>query len=151
MISLNHTLLIQMLNFIVLIILLNAIIFKPILRILDERKEKVEGTLNEARLLTEKAEELMAEYERKMAEARQQALQMVNEGRLQAIEEQRGILARAKEEAEEQLTKLKENIEREKEEASGALERFAQVLSISIAERLLERPLDKGERMKWGP
>lgn len=148
--SLDYTLLIQMVNFIVLVVLLNALIFKPILKVFDERKAKVEGVMDEARRLSEEAERLMEEYERKISEARQQALQLVNEGRIQAMEDQKEALAKVREEAEAQLKQLKERIDKEKGEASRVLERFAQVLSISIAERLLGRPLDSKERAKWG-
>ncbi len=147
--NLDYTLFIQMVNFIVLVVLFNALILKPILNIFDERKGKVEGAMDEARRLTEEAERLMKEYEEKIAEARQQALRLVNEGRLQAVEGQKEALAKAREDAEGQLKQIKERIERERGEASMVLERFAQVLSISIAERLLGRPLDSKERGKW--
>jgi F-type H+-transporting ATPase subunit b len=149
MVNLDYTLFIQMVNFIVLVILLNAVIFKPILKLFDERNEKVEGAVDEARRLSEEAEKLMEEYERKISEARQQALQLVNEGRLQAVDSQKKALAKVRGEAEGQLKQLKERVDKEKGEASRVLERFAQVLSISIAECLLGRPLDSRERTRW--
>jgi len=148
-VNLDYTLFIQMVNFIVLVILLNAVIFKPILKLFDERNEKVEGAMDEALRLSEEAEKLMEEYERKISEARQQALQLVNEGRLQAVDSQKKALAKVRGEAEGQLKQLKERVDKEKGEASRVLERFAQVLSISIAECLLGRPLDSRERTKW--
>ncbi len=147
--NLDYTLFIQMVNFIVLVILLNAVIFKPILKLFDERNEKVKGAVDEALRLSEEAEKLMEEYERKISEARQQALQLVNEGRLQAVDSQKKALAKVRGEAEGQLKQLKERVDKEKGEASRVLERFAQVLSISIAECLLGRPLDSRERTKW--
>jgi F-type H+-transporting ATPase subunit b len=45
MISLDRTILVQMANFIILVLVLNHLLYKPLLKILDERKEKIDGTL----------------------------------------------------------------------------------------------------------
>ncbi len=149
MVNLDYTLFIQMVNFIVLVILMNFLIFKPILKILDERRGNIDGAMAEARRLMEEAERLMEEYNKKVLEVRQQALQIVNEGRVQAVEEQRKALAKAREEAEAQIKTLRERIEHEQEEASTALKRMVQALSISIAERLLGRAIGAKEDAKW--
>ena len=149
MVSLNYSLIFQMVNFIVLIFLLNFIIFKPILRIIDERREKTDGALAEARRLMDEAEALLKEYNEKVSGAKQKAVGVINEGRTKAIEEQRVALADARSKAEENLRLLEERIDKEKREAAQKLGDFAKVFSIHIAEKLLGRPLEGEERVKW--
>jgi len=149
MVSLNYTLLIQMVSFIVLVILMNKILFSPILKIMQERNDKLNNTLQEAESLSSRAEELLEEYNKKMLKAKQQALQVVNDARANALEDQRKAIAKAKEEAEKKLDELKKRIEVESKTASENLERFAQALSILIAEKILGRAIESKEASKW--
>ena len=149
MVNLDYSLLLQVVNFIILIFLLNFIVFRPILRIIDERKEKTEGTLADARRLMDEAEALLSEYNEKVSDAQQRAVGIINEGRAKAIEEQRVALADAKKKAEEHLRLLEERIGKERKEAAQKLSSFAKIFSINIAEKLLDRPLGSGERVKW--
>jgi F-type H+-transporting ATPase subunit b len=57
--------------FVALIAPVNALVFKPLLRVLDEREERIAGTRSHAAKLEGKAEELLARYERSVAETRE--------------------------------------------------------------------------------
>jgi F-type H+-transporting ATPase subunit b len=146
MISLDHTILVQMANFIILVLVLNHLLYKPLLKILDERKEKIEGTLEEAERMMEEAERKLDEYNNRIRQARQQAQQIVAEGRLKAAEEQKRVLAEVRKEAEERLEKLQKELEAQKASAREVLRRQAEALSIRIAERVLGRSLSEGQR-----
>ncbi len=54
MIDLNYTMLIQMVNFLVLIFILNLLLYKPITKIIDERNKKIEDSKSEVESLDEK-------------------------------------------------------------------------------------------------
>lgn len=149
MINLNYTLLIQMVGFIILVILMNKILFKPILKVIDERRGGIDGALKDANSLVQKAEGLMEEYNRKVLEARQRAVQLISEGRLSATDDQKRAVAQAREEADIALQELRKRIEEERGIASKSLERFAQAFSIVIVERILGRAVESKESARW--
>lgn len=62
MISLNATIIIQIINLLVLIAILNRIMFRPLKGMLDKRNEAVQGGLAEAKAATEKAADRKHEY-----------------------------------------------------------------------------------------
>ncbi len=146
MINLDQTLLVQMVNFIILVLVLNYLLYKPLLKIIDERKERIEGTLEEAERMMKEAERKLEEYNSRIRQARQQAQQIVAEGRLKASEEQKRILASVRKETEERLEKLQRELEAQKASAREVLRRQAEVLSIRIAERVLGRSIQEGKR-----
>jgi F-type H+-transporting ATPase subunit b len=114
MLQLNwSTLLLQILNFVVMVFILWRFLFKPVIRILDERSKKVTTALEEAEQRERQATEMRDEYEEKLAEARDQVMTM----RQQAEEE----LARAKrqllEDTRHEIDEMRHKAEAEIEEA----------------------------------
>ncbi len=146
MISLNHTILVQMVNFIVLVLVLNHLLYKPLLRILDERREKIEGTLEEAERMMEEAERKLEEYNSRIRQARQQAQQIVADGKQKASDEHKRILVTVRKDAEARLEQLQKELEAQKESARQVLRRQAEVLSIRIAEKMLGRSLSENQQ-----
>ncbi|MEW6409009.1 MAG: ATP synthase F0 subunit B, partial [Nitrospirota bacterium] len=69
MIELNKWFFIQLFNFLFLLIILNILLFKPILRIIRKRSDAISIALDEAKALREKSERLLAEFNRAIAEA----------------------------------------------------------------------------------
>jgi len=114
MLNLNwSTLLLQIVNFAVMAFILWRFFFKTVVRILDERSERVTSALQEAEQKQQQADEMHAEYEKKLAEAQEQMIVM----RQQAEEE----LARNKhdvlEETRQEVETMRENVHSEIAEA----------------------------------
>jgi F-type H+-transporting ATPase subunit b len=77
MLNINwSTLLLQILNFVVMVFVLWRFFFKPVIRILDERSKKVTSALDEADRKQSEAEGMRAEYEKKLSEAQEQMTAM---------------------------------------------------------------------------
>ncbi len=143
MINLNYTILIQMIIFIALVIIMNKIFYQPIFQVLDERKNLIDGNRKQAEELTQKTEALLSEYEKKLVEARQKAVAMVNEARMMAQEEQKEAIVKARAEMERSLAELKAQLEKEKEEARKVLRQTANLLAVLIAEKLVGRRFEE--------
>ncbi len=143
MIELNYTILIQMVIFIALVLTLNKILYQPVFRLMDERKRLIDGNLEEARKLNQEAEKLLEDYERKLVEARQQAVKIVNEAKAKAQEEQKEALAQVRKEFEETFAQLRDRLEKEKEEARKKLRQTVGVLAVLISEKILGRRLEE--------
>ncbi len=143
MINLNYTILIEMVIFVTLVVVMNKLFYKPIFDILDRRRELIDGNKRQAEELSKKAEALLSEYEKKLLEARQKAVALVNEARQAAQEEQKEAIAKARAEMEKALAELKKQLEKEKEEARKVLRQTANLLAVLIAEKLVGRKFEE--------
>ncbi|BAT71673.1 F-type H+-transporting ATPase subunit b [Thermosulfidibacter takaii ABI70S6] len=143
MVELNYTILIQMVIFIALVLTLNKLLYQPIFKIMDERQKVVEGSLEEAKRLSQETERMLSEYESKLIEARQKAVQVVNQAKIQAQEEQKEALTRARKEFEQSLAELRSRLEEEKQQAREKLRQMVNYLAILISEKILGRKLEE--------
>lgn len=141
MISLNITLLIQLAIILTVMILLNQILFKPMLRILEERKARTEGRRKAAVELDGKAEAVWADYQKRIQEARVEADRTRTEFVRQGEDERRKITDAAADEAEKTTSTVRARIRAEAAEARKTLEAEARRLADSAAQRILGRSL----------
>jgi len=127
--------------FIFLMIVLNQIFFKPFLRFLAERQEKIQGDEREAARLREEAETRRLQFE-----------EGLNKGQLQAADEKRRILDagaqegksfvdKAQQEVDAEVPRIKAQIDQESRQVSAELERKQGALAKEIAAKLLGRSL----------
>jgi F-type H+-transporting ATPase subunit b len=140
-IKLNITFFIQIVNFLVFIIVINWVLVKPILKVLDERRNRVEGNEEESERLTAEAEKVIAEYEATLKEARIEANREKDRLRTEGIEREAEIIKTAKEETKKMTDRLKEEIARESSVALTEMKKEAGLLSKVIAEKILEREI----------
>ena len=73
MVNFNATLIAQVLNFLILVFILAKFAYKPLMKIMDDRKNKIAGDLAAAETAKTDAESIKAEYAAKLAAARQEA------------------------------------------------------------------------------
>ena len=103
LLSVDQTLVIQLVIFLIALFLLNRLVFRPLLGVWDRREELTAGTLREAEEMTRKAESAISEYNEKLAEARAQATETRNELRQQGQAESSKMLLEAREAAQAEL------------------------------------------------
>lgn len=141
MIDINSSLFIQAALFIFLMIVLNKIFFKPFLRFLNERQEKIEGDEREAVRLQEEAERRRLQFEEGVNKGQLQAL--AEKGRIQeaGAEEGKQVVDTVHQEVERELPQKKAQIAQEGQQASADLERRQGALAKEIAEKILGRGL----------
>ena len=139
MIELNYTLVIQAINFFVLLWVLNRFLYKPILNVLEERGRKTAGTVKEADEMESDASEMLQNYERGLREAKVKAHEERNRIRIQGVEKEREILEKARKDALKSINKFRIKIESESEGALDGLKKESQELSSEIVKRILAR------------
>ncbi len=116
----------------------------PILRkTMQERTEKIRGELEGAERAREQAEEQRRQYEAKLAEARSEATQIIEAAHQDAERLRQELMARADAEAEEARGRAQEDIRLDAERALTDLRTRVAGLSIDLAERIVERSLDR--------
>lgn len=132
-------LLVLIVFFALLVFPMNALIFKPIFKVLDEREEKTAGTRRHADRLFADAEEVLERYETSIREVRREA----EAGRKQTLEQARadgsGRTGDARSEAEREVARARAEVATALEQARSELRAQSQVLAREVAERALGR------------
>jgi F-type H+-transporting ATPase subunit b len=141
MIDFNYTLLIQFLNFLVLLFLLNVLLFKPVLKAINKREktlgslfDNVEGIKADAVSLEQAYEEGSRERKRPVLEGKEAALMEAQKSSMRLIEVARTELA-------DELVKVKTEVERQNKSIYDALKGEVEKLSTEVAEKILKRSL----------
>lgn len=136
------TLLFQFINFFVLVAILAKFAYKPLLKVLEDRRNKIESDLDAASQARKTAEQMQAEYEAQLRNARSEAQAIIDKAVKQADKE-----------AQAQLNAIREQIAREKQIAQAEIANEREVairemrnevvtLSMAVAEKLLQKNLD---------
>jgi F-type H+-transporting ATPase subunit b len=140
-VSLDYSLGIQIINFIVLIFILNRLLYRPLLGMLDKRKQQFAESEAEIKRLQETVEQKMAAYEEKLRQAKATAIEQKNEIIRQSAEEAKGIINAARSEIPGLMEQFQVRMEREIDLAKRTLAGQSQRLSVEIAEKVLGRRL----------
>ena len=130
------------LTFGLLLVILRAFAWKPILGMLEERERSIRESMEAARQAQEQASASLEENRKILADARKTAGEIVQKARGEAEEARAGIMAEAKQDRDELLGRGREEIEREKRAAIQEIRGVAADLALTAAEKLIEARLD---------
>jgi F-type H+-transporting ATPase subunit b len=136
-VSLDYSLGIQIVNFLLLIFILNVLLYKPILGMIDKRKKQLEESESEIKHLQESVEQKMAAYEEKLRQAKAAAVEQKNEIIGQGAEEAKIVIDAVRGIMEHFHVQLDGEIAA----ARRILTDQSQKLSVEIAEKILGRSL----------
>jgi F-type H+-transporting ATPase subunit b len=129
----------QMINFLVLLFVLNLVLYKPIRNVLLERKAKIERMQNGA----EKAQsDLVAgedAYNNGLKQARSKGLKSKEAFIEEASKEEKEIIDRINKKAQANFAEIKKQVAQETEQARKALEAEVDVYAKAIGEKILGR------------
>jgi F-type H+-transporting ATPase subunit b len=132
----------QLINFFLLLALLTLVLYRPVTKMLRERKERIAKGLLDAELAEKRAAQAEAEYQKRLEEARREAQAILAQARENAEKERQAILARAQSEAQELRARTEQELERERREALQALHEQVADLAIDAAGRVLGQAVD---------
>jgi len=141
MVSLDYSLGIQIVNFVLLVFILNVLLYKPVLGMIDKRRKQFEESEAENRRLQENVEQKMAAYEEKLRMAKAAAVEKKNEIISQGAEEARAVIDAVRAEIPGMMEQFHARMEAETGEAKRILNSRSQQLSVEIAEKILGRSL----------
>ncbi len=139
MIDINSSLLIQLANFIVLLIILNFILFKPIRQIMQEREQGISAALGDAKNAQERLQKQLEQYNASLAEAKQKAAAIYNAIYQQGLDAQRDMISAERAKAGQALDKARSEIVSASAAARADLRKEADRLSQEITSKLLGR------------
>lgn len=138
MLELNKWFFAQLANFLLLLILLNIILFKPLLRLFKERDAGINGALNDAKSMGQEKDSLIAQIDSKLTGGKTKAKIFFEELSKQGMEVQRQALTAAQNEASEINKKAKDELESAVEKARVSLKSDIEAFSKQIVEKLVK-------------
>jgi F-type H+-transporting ATPase subunit b len=147
-INLNVTLLIQAINFLILIFLLSKFLFKPLTKFLADRSAGIEKSLAEAKAANEAAAKAQAEYQAQMRDAQREIAAVREQGQREVEAERQRLLQASRQEAERLVAQAKAEIEAETKRARVVLRQETATLALAVAERLLRRTVSAEDQRR---
>ena len=140
-INIDLAFLIQLINFLVLLAVLNILLYKPIRKVLAERQGKIADARSRAEGVDQDVQAKMAEYEARLKEMKSGAADERGALVKEAQAEEATILEAARKEASEALSAIKSRVAKEAADARTILQEQAKILSVDICEKVLGRSL----------
>jgi F-type H+-transporting ATPase subunit b len=119
--------------------LLNTLVFKPILQVIDQRAGAVRGARELAESAAQKAQSAAAEYDRKLNAARAEVYRQMDDVRRAALDKRAELLAGTRATVEQELSTATVRVQQESKDARAALDRDASNLAGAIVARVLGR------------
>ena len=135
----DYTMLIQMVIFLALVFVLNILLYKPILSIIDRRKKQLEESENEIKLFNESVEKRVAEYEEKLKQAKVKATEAKKEIIQEGANQAKNIVDVVRNEIPVIAREFQQKMDKEVEKAKLILDGHSQELSVQIAQKVLGR------------
>lgn len=125
-----------------LVLFMGYFLFNPARKLLNDRKEKIRGDLEEARGSRESAEQLKAEYESKLKDVDKEAESILSDARKRALANENQIIAQAKEEASRIIERARTEAELEKQKMSDEIKKEMISVASVMAGKLVTASID---------
>ena len=142
------TILAQMLNFFILVWILARFAYKPLVSMMQERKERIAKDLADAQAARDEAEQFKADYVAQIANARQEAQQIVEKAVQQAEATTREQLAAACEQIKREKERARQDIVNERDRAMNNLRNEVISLSVAMATKVVAKDMDSETNTK---
>ena len=148
MVDVNATLIAQILNFLVLLAILAKFAYKPLLKAMDDRRNRIINDLDSAEQTRLDAEALKEQYAEQLAGARQEATEIVNKANQIAQNLHDELVEQARVEQEALMANAKERIEQEKQQALLDIRSEVIKLSTLIAGKIVNQKFNSDKDQK---
>ncbi|WP_291320350.1 ATP synthase F0 subunit B [Desulfonatronospira sp.] len=137
MIDLNITFFIQLVNFFIVLLLLNLILYKPIRGMLRKRAEIMNQKVEDVESFNSQADEKLKTYEKELEKARLKAQELRQEKKNEGLDTEKQIVQAASDEASSILQSAREKARKEKDSALTALKKQVDKFAGNAADRIL--------------
>jgi F-type H+-transporting ATPase subunit b len=136
----------QVINFAIVLFVFYKFGYQMLLQKMNERTEKIEKGLVDAKKATESLEQAEEKAEKELVKARKEAKDIVERARIQATEGGEKIIQEARKEANDAVEKAKSSIEAEKEKMLKEVKSEVGKLSVLMTEKILDQELDEKKK-----
>ncbi|SPF47270.1 ATP synthase subunit b [Syntrophobacter sp. SbD1] len=141
MISINVTLFIQMANFFVFLFLMNFVLYRPIRRVVAERKRFISDKEKGIERLEKQARASLLEYNQKLQDARRTGAQKIQELKAAGYEQEKELLRRISDQTAANVQELRGTIQKDIAAARKELKQQVKAFSVDLAQKILGRKI----------
>lgn len=138
----------QLVNFGILLLVLRLFLFKPIMKVMDERKRKIEEGLQASAQAAQAAESSQEESRRAMEQARAEGRELIGRAQETAARLREELEAQARREADSIVERARAEIDRERQLAVQSLRAEFADLTVRAAERVVGQSLDRNAHQR---
>ena len=137
------SLLVYLVNFLLVLLILGLFAYRPILRLMDQRSERIRESLEASERAREEAASSQAAVEEQLVEARREGQRIMDQAREAAERYRAEEMERARNEAENFVERARSDIQRERDAAIDEVRASFGDLAMTAAERVVRRSLDR--------
>ena len=141
-------LILNLINIALLYLIVRMLVYKPVRKFLDARKEKVSAQLSEAEKAKAEAAEYKARYEEVLRDSEAHAREIIRCGEDEAAEKAAHIVEEANQKAESILREATLRTEAERRDTLDAMKGEIASLAVDISEKLLQREITDQDNRK---
>lgn len=138
----------QIINFGLLLIIFRLILYKPLLKMLDERKQRIQEGLEASDEAKRRLSQTEQEVAKELDKARQQGQEQITQAQQIAARIQEEARQAARAEGEQLLERARTEIGLERDSAIASLRREFADLTITAAERVIKEELDPNKHRR---
>ena len=139
-------LIVQLINFVILIIVLTYLLYRPILRVLDERKARIQKSLEEAKKVKPMKKGMDEVRKEQMKKLDLETGKLLESARKQADDMKKEMIARAQEEAAGIVAKAQEQLGAERGRMVSEIQGTLANIVVQMTEKVLQREFAKGDQ-----
>lgn len=142
LVSINPTTIIfTLINTLIIFLLFRIFLYKPVCKILDQRKEMAAKEISEAQFAKESAQKAEQEYLERLADAKSEAAEIMKQATSRAQAREEEIISEANRKAADIKAKAEEAIERDKKRAMNEIKDEISGIVILAAEKVVEKEI----------
>lgn len=130
------------LNFLILVGVLTKFLYKPFLEMLENRKQTIQDSFDNAAAVNKRADEKLANYDRRIANLEGEGREIVKNAKIKAETQAKDIIDEANAKTNEMMIQAEKAIEREKEKAVAEMKSHIAMLALLAAEKILEKSIE---------
>lgn len=137
------TMIFQLINLLILMVLFKKYLFKPVLAVLEKRRAEIEGHYEEAQKAEAAAKTMKSEYESRMAGAREEADRVIRTATDSANAMSASIVEDARAQADQLKRRAQTEIDMERRKAFDEVKGELSGIALDIASQVIEREVSK--------
>ena len=138
----------QIISFLILLFVLSKLLYKPVIKMLDERAERIKTSLSAAEKANEDAALSAEKIEKELISARQEGQKIIDQAKKLSEEFKDKEKSKALEEIESLIEKSKSDLEKETRVAINELRKNFSILVLEAAEKVVDKEIDENTHTK---
>ncbi len=145
-IQLGFDVIFQAIAVFIMFALLSYILFEPVRKMLEDRKNKIAGQLDQAEADNAEAAKLKAEYDEKLKNVEKEADEILAQARKKALKREENIVAEAKEEAARIISGANHEVELQKAKVKDQMKQEMIQVAVLMAGKMIASQIDAKEQ-----